>query len=295
MPARVTEVLQMLRYHGLPSRQVGMISANERRLYADCSSQLCNVDGEIVDLGCWMGATSLALAEGIRRTTGKGASLHQKILAYDRFVWESWMDRFLPHLYCDYLPGESFLPEARRRLREYSGYINLIEADLINYKWQGGAIKLLLVDAMKSWELAQAITRGFFPSLSKGSILIHQDFKHFYTSWIHILHYRLRDYFHLFNRAPKSGTVAFTTVRHIPEAVAIGATKFEQVQVEEVTQAFNYSLNLAGECEMVNVAASHVMYYIHINQKQKAAEIFQQYCSMGLSGKGDMVKVEKLL
>ena len=49
-----------------------------------------------------------------------------------------------------------------------------------------GPIKILLVDAMKSSELAKAITMNFFPSLLEGVLLIHQDYKHYFTPWIHV-------------------------------------------------------------------------------------------------------------
>lgn len=49
---------------------------------------------------------------------------------------------------------------------------------------------------MKSWELANSVLRNFFPALRPGlSLVHHQDFVHFFTPWIHLIMYRLREYF----------------------------------------------------------------------------------------------------
>jgi hypothetical protein len=46
--------------------------------------------GRIIDLGCWLGATSLCLARGLA-DNAQHRQPHP-IEAIDRFIWESWMD-----------------------------------------------------------------------------------------------------------------------------------------------------------------------------------------------------------
>ena len=70
-----------------------------------------------------------------------------------------------------------------------------------------GPIKILLVDAMKSAKPAPANSRKFFPSLTANAALIQQDYKHYYTPWIHVLQHRLRSYCTFTYSVPQSSTV----------------------------------------------------------------------------------------
>lgn len=158
LPPRVLCALRALR-NGPPATPVeeplpGMTQREEQAFYTECAASLRDTPGAIVDLGCWMGSTSIALAHGL------GSSSSSTIYAFDRFIWQEWMDHDGPKVMCDYAPGDCFLPEVRRRTRAYRNRITLVQADLAQYAWAGGAIKLLLVDAMKNPVLAQSIARS---------------------------------------------------------------------------------------------------------------------------------------
>src|SRR5687767_14496237 len=156
-----------------------MVSSDEIAFFRECASRYVGKEGAIVDLGCWLGSTSIALAEGILSHASVADNQAGKVLAFDTFIWDDWMPENLP--YGRYQPGESFLPEARRLVRDHGGgRIELIQADLAHYEWKEGPIKLLLVDAMKNEDMASRIPRAFYPSLIPGGLLIHQDFKHYY-------------------------------------------------------------------------------------------------------------------
>jgi hypothetical protein len=142
---------------GIPS----MITHSEAAFFARCAERSLGAEGQIVDLGCWMGSTAVALAEGIRRGGGD-----ERVRAFDIFLWETWMEREHAKLtYGIYRAGDSFLPEARRIVQQHGhGLVELHQADLTRYHWSGEPIKLLLVDAMKSLPLAQQIARTFSPA-----------------------------------------------------------------------------------------------------------------------------------
>jgi hypothetical protein len=120
---------------------------------------------------------------------------------------------------------------------------------------------------MKSWQLAQSIATLFFPSLVKGGVLIHQDFKHFYTPWIHIVQYRLRNYFRLQHDVADGDTVAFETVRQVPVEIAISATLFDDISDVEVKEAICYSMDCVHEKWKSAIAAAHVMFFIHSSSR----------------------------
>jgi hypothetical protein len=123
--------------------------------------------GAIVDLGCFVGSTTISLAQGLRASRIAEAT---KIHAYDYFVWDDfikswWEAKNLP------LPDivdDSFLPEFLKRTLPWKDRIIVHQQDLTHVQWQNGPIEFLLVDAMKSPQLAGSITHAFFPYLIPG-------------------------------------------------------------------------------------------------------------------------------
>lgn len=195
-----------------------------------------------------------------------------------------------------YEPGDSFLPEARRLVQDHAGdLVELVVADLSRFEWTGEPIKLLLVDAMKDAALVSQIARSFYPALIPSTTLIHQDFKHFYTSWIHVLHYRLRDYFRLTHSVADSGTVAFELCRPLSADTVAAVADIEHVTDDEADASFDYSFSLLDVSERVNVAAAHVAHYCHHVNATKARELFEKYQRLGWTERGEFPKVIQLL
>jgi len=259
--------------------------------YCESSARYAGREGKIVDLGCWLGATSIALARGLL-TEGSKDYGNERVIGFDVFQWEDWMPA--TRAYCLYSAGESFLPEARRMISEYGGgRVDLVKADLRDYNWDGGPIKILLVDAMKSEDLAVKIAGSFFPHLTPGALLIHQDFKHYFTGWIHLIQYRLRDYFRFYRSVPP-GTVAFEVVEPLPREAIDHATKFVGLLNDEVDSAFRYSRQLVKPEEQANIAAAHVMLFVHLNRKDAAARTIESYEPTGVLQKGEFPKALNL-
>jgi hypothetical protein len=271
------------------SSLVGMTSLLEQNYYQDCVQDVASMNGAIVDLGCWLCSTTIPLAKGLLATTQDTPADCEKIYAFDRFIWESWMDSFMDGLYGIYKPGDSFLPEARKRVESVASVIELIPQDLTSYSWKGEPIRLLLVDAMKSYDLTRAISVSFFPSLIEGSLLLHQDFKHYYTSWIHVLQYRLRDCFAFEYDVPGSGTLSFKTIQRVSlERAHEASMGIPEANECEVQEAFEYSLGLVKEeYGRSAIAAAHVMHYVHCGQVQLARQTITAYDHMPHPIQGD--------
>jgi hypothetical protein len=262
-----------------------MISPAEMAYFRESAARYVGKKGAIVDLGCWLGATSIALAQG--------ADGNDSVFGFDTFRWEAWMPAHIAH--CIYEPGESFLPEARRVVRDHAtGRVELIPADLAFYEWTGGLIKILLVDAMKNETVAAQIARTFYPNLPPGALLIHQDFKHYYTSWIHVLQYRLRRYFR-FSQSVPGGTVAFELLAPIPPVEIDRAADLATISDEESGVSFRHSMDLVGADERANIAAAHVMHYVHQGRKDTAASVVECYRPLGLLDQGEFPKALDLL
>jgi hypothetical protein len=104
--------------NGVPKADVpGMIMSDEIAFFKESAARYVGREGAIVDLGCSLGSTSIALAQGILSRSFSGSNPQEKVLGFDIFRWEQWMPAHVP--YCLYQPGESFLPEARRVVRDH--------------------------------------------------------------------------------------------------------------------------------------------------------------------------------
>ena len=286
LPSRIYKALAILKNRVPPvfTRSMivpSMVTKSEAEFFSECARGPLPPGGTIVDLGCFMGSTAIALARGVIKSGRR-----EEVAAYDLFMWAGWMNGF--RTLGVYLPGDSFLPEARRYVCYHGdGLIKLQQADLSTYQWDGRPIALLLVDAMKSFEVARQIARSFYPALLPGAILIHQDFKHYYTSWIHLLQYRFRDRFQLLRSVLDGGTVAFTVTSPISADEAWTKSDLQTASDDEIDEAFDYSMGLLPPDQIVNIAAAHVMLYHHLSRDDRALATLAKYRARGLDQQGE--------
>lgn len=223
--------------------ETGMTTPNEQAYFEWYARQLYTGRGAIVDLGCWLGSTTIPLARGLRANPTVGT-----IHAYDQFVWERWMAGTGAGASIDPQPrpGESFEAAFRRRIAPWSELVVTHAADLTTEAWHGGTIEFLLVDAMKSWELSDAISGAFYPSLLPGGYLLHQDFAHYYTPWVHLVTHRLRDYLAPAFHVPRSASAVFRVVRALPEEVTGVRYADEKFTRGEIDAAYQWAMHFAS-------------------------------------------------
>jgi hypothetical protein len=280
LPQRLVEGLRYIRHgrlswdRALPSSGIvyGMTTAEEQALFTKSVEKVARLDGAIIDLGCWLGSTTISMAKGLR-----DAGSSAKIYAFDLFKWDPWMDDYSDDHWCDYEPGESFLPETRRRVGEFKQYISLVEADLTTYACNHGEIRLLLIDAMKNWELATSIAREFFPSLVKDARVLQQDYLAFSVPYMPVLHYRLREFLHYDAHVEVGATVGFRVVKEIPLEEAIKAGDFSQLSDDEAEAAFDWSHRAIGDGARIGTAMVRVMYYIGKGNLEHAKKLLSGY------------------
>lgn len=269
----------------------GMTSLEEQAYFRNYAQNTYSGAGEIVDLGCWLGSTTIPLAQGMRNNKrAHGKFVH----AYDQFKWQAWMNSSINKCSKQYNVGDSFLDEYVERTRDYSDIVKIYPGDITQIGWNGQPIEFLLVDLMKSWSLAEYVVKTFYPCLIPGkSVLLHQDFKHQYTSWIHLIQYKLRDYFSLEVDLSGSSSTAFRLIRPI-DCDLSWLSDLMTFSDDEVSQAFQYSLSLVKH-KSSNIAAAHVMYFIHLNRKPKARRLLNKYIDRGFSVTSDLARCQTLL
>jgi hypothetical protein len=239
----------------------GMTSANELCLLETYAREVFTGEGKIVDLGCWLGATTASLARGLAQS--KCAGKHRKIEAFDLFEWQDWMAPFVPAngLAKRYAPGQSFCEEVRERLRPYGSLVEVRQQNLLEYAPPPDPIEFLFVDAMKSWALAQQIVKAFFPSLIEGrGYVVQQDFAYFshaFAATNHLVMWRLRDWFQPVHHVRHSCSVVFRCTRKCSGPLpSLAPGSFSP---EEVEAAYEYakscvSRKVRGDLEAAKLA-----------------------------------------
>lgn len=264
-----------------------MTTQTEQAYLEEYAGSIYSGTGAMVDLGCWLGSTTIPLVKGLMRNPNlRRVSI--PIYAYDRFLWEQWMEENGvvrgSEIEGKYKPGESFLEEFKKRTSPWADQIRTIAGDLCELSWNGGPIEFLLIDAMKSWDLVNAILRGFFPFLIPNkSYILHQDFAHYYESWIHLAHYRLRNYFQLVHIVPQSQSFVFQCTKQIPPELLTLSYKSSLFSDEEVDLAFAHSMNLTTDSRtQAAIAASKAMHFIHLGNFARAQSELDEFQSRGL-------------
>jgi hypothetical protein len=227
---------------------VGMLSQQERQYLYEYTKNEYSGIGEIVDLGCWLGSSTIPMAMGLAENTHPQTE-NKQIHAYDLFLWEDWMDDCVSDatLAGKFKPGDSFFKEYQQQTLPWEKHIFCHPGDINQLGWPGGKIEFLFVDAMKSWELTDSIICSFFPSLVPGhSVIVQQDFSHYYTYWIHLIMYRFREYFEAVYDVPHSASLAFKYKKQIPDEELKKTYSLASFDTDEINAAFSYSASLVA-------------------------------------------------
>ena len=252
-------------------KQFGMTSLGEQHWLRTYAARRYRGDGAIVDLGCFLGATTIALAQGLALNP---KAKRKRIDAYDLFLWNEVFEKWSKGREVEgaFTVGGSFLPEFLKRTEPWRDYIVVHQEDLSQTRWDDGPIEFLFVDAMKSPATATAIASTFFPFLIPGrSYLAHQDFPHAYTPWVHFLAWRLRHHFRWVAEMPQSSL--FRLEKEIEPELLSKSLEPRAMAPDEIEAAFDYSLSFVSDDKKANVIAAKAMAYVGRREFNRADEI----------------------
>ena len=166
-----------------------MLSFEEMRMLFAIASNPGLPDGDICDLGAFMGGSTISLAAGVQ-ASGRARIVH----SYDRFVFNQkhFEDYLQDHPRLAELESVGFGVELHQQLtREYAAHIQTYVGDFPELPIPEN-IALLFIDLDKSFELNQAVL-AHFDHLVSGAIVVQQDFFFSKTPWTAVTMYRLRD------------------------------------------------------------------------------------------------------
>jgi len=160
-----------------------MISKEERRLLYALAREYASGDGAIVDAGCFLGGSTVALLGGLRDRAERWSG--PPVASYDLFRVDP---ATIPKYFDDSVrAGDSFRARFDVNVAGFDVPHVVHEGDIAQIGWSGGPIEVLFLDVLKTWELNDAVVRDFFPSLVPGrSVVVHQDYGWGWQPWIPI-------------------------------------------------------------------------------------------------------------
>jgi len=141
--------------------------------------------GAIIDLGPFLGSSTLALAEGLT-ANAREFERFRRIFSFDRFWYEPnvGFDAFINKAH---LSTESFFSHYLHNIWHYIDMVYCSPGDLMNFTWNQNQdrVELLFIDAAQSWDLNDHIVKQFFGALIPGtSIVVQQDYYFYMCPWV---------------------------------------------------------------------------------------------------------------
>jgi hypothetical protein len=276
-----------------PAEIIGMTSQQELAFLHYYASKKYTGAGEIVDLGCWLGATTFALAKGLE--LNRKVNQDKRIHAFDLFYWQSSLDQHIIGTPYEnqFLPNDDYKWLFLKNTKKYEQKIVTV-GEIIHEKWDGKPIEFLFIDAMKNIPISQVILQNFYPYLLAGkSLVVYQDFDHYYTPWIHLLIYRYRNYFSFVCDIKPCGSIVFKLLKPIPQELI--HTNLSDFYGNEADEAISYTLQFASKSKYANIAAAHIMFYYYKNNMDTAKKLYYDYINKGFNPNSDLQIVKQLL
>jgi predicted O-methyltransferase YrrM len=166
--------------------EIGSMLSFEERLFLHHAART-GIPGAIVDLGAFLGGSTLALGSGAEHRDAR-------VDSYDLFrLADDWEKEWFPEG-MDVEIGESTLPIYEHNIRRVRDRVTVHEGDVAEAVWNE-PISVLFVDIAKSWTTADAVWNTFFPWLQPGSLVIQQDLVHWGHPWCAVIMEHLADHF----------------------------------------------------------------------------------------------------
>ncbi|WP_133489716.1 hypothetical protein [Aliiroseovarius marinus] len=196
-----------------------MLAPEEQRFYFWATSEWMQDKGAVVDLGCFVGGSTARLAAG-HQLAGHTGLIH----AYDRFgANEAAKEHILYAQGVAPFEGSKTLDLAIDLLTPWTERIALHPGQIEEQIWDEGPIEILVMDASKSVQTMDAMTRTFFPSLIPGqSLVVQQDYLFWRLPWIAMQMELLADYFTPVASVPGHTMVFLNTKQIDDDALNIG-------------------------------------------------------------------------
>jgi hypothetical protein len=187
-----------------------MLSVEERQLLYVLARDYVLGDRAVIDAGCFIGGSTIALATGVHENPSAGAA--RSVHSYDLFQLDGAYKLAYPGFVEDIEAGESMRPRFEELLGARLDRVNVHEGDICVQRWADDPIDLLFIDICKSWEINDHVVKEFFPKLTPGrSVVIQQDLIHEWLPYITMTMGLFSDSFELIGVAPPCSAIYLNT------------------------------------------------------------------------------------
>jgi hypothetical protein len=228
---------------GTPLKDLPIVPAMTTDAERECYYRLVRenvTEGAVVELGAWLGASTVYMAAGFRDGGGKGA-----VRVYDKFqsqighaekVRAFYARKGLPDM-----PQGPCFDQFKANLGELSPFVKAYRGEIGEIEWDDKRIAILVCDAPKRVPAISAVMTRLRRGLQPGSIMAWQDFCHFPSYEIPACLYRLRDHIELVEAVVPGTTLVFQVTSQwdaaevSPEALALA-----NWTPEEIEEAWTY-------------------------------------------------------
>lgn len=195
-----------------------MLSVEERKLLFWLGSTWFQNEGAIVDAGCFLGGSTMALAEGVKKNSKWLDNQKQKVIhSYDLFEVEDWTRGI-------YFPETTkaksdFKPKYLQNIESVSDLVMVHGGDITKAAMPDESIEVLFIDLAKHWTVSDYLCANYFPKLIPGkSIVVQQDYIfNSWNCWLMATMEYYADYFEIVGDTGL-GSVVFLYTKEIPES-----------------------------------------------------------------------------
>lgn len=210
-----------------------MLTQEEMRMLA-WVAEATPVDGAIIDLGAFLGGSSVSLALGAAKATPP-----KRVHSYDRFrLDEKVKFQFLYKRGHGFVEGEDALPVFRRFTKPVAEAIEVHQGDVREARWDGSPVAVLFVDLSKTKEINDHLLATFFPALVPGSVIVQQDFLFFRNPWLYPTMQKLEGAVEMLSSTDQNSVIF--GVNRTPTAEELRACTARRTSFEETVAAIGH-------------------------------------------------------
>jgi Methyltransferase domain len=237
----------------------GQISEIECKMLYWFASELWSGHGAIVELGSLFGKSTVCLARGMAANAMPAAGKVGRLHAFDRWEADDENAYMMTQLKKGY--RGSFRSKFDANTKDVSDWIVPHEGDIFDAEWTGGPIEILFIDCSVSKEFHEMAYKKFFPHLSRGSVVIHQDYFFYRSYYLPLMMGKLAPY--ITEKGNADTSMIYQVERPLPECM------FEQPLAssdEEIVFALETLVEAYGgpETQHGGVIASMLVYFYKV-------------------------------
>jgi hypothetical protein len=231
---------EIIQYHPgrAPCHIPAMTTDAERWCYYRLAREAAG-KGAIVELGAWLGASTLFIAEGIR-----DSGVAQKVFVHDKFLSKPGHERKVREFYDRQggdIPQGPCLEQFKANLGPLMDYVKVRKGQIEEMEWGGEPIALLVTDAPKRVPAISPVLTTLRTALQPGAIMAWQDFCHFPSYEIPACLYRLREHLEFVEAVVPGTTLVFQVKSQWAQAeVSLANLALTRWTPAEIAEAWEY-------------------------------------------------------